>query len=279
MVTKLLRPRDGAEALALLRSEPGALALAGGTQLLSAEFRDRPFVAVALAGFLDTAITTAADAGLHLGAGASFQDLLDSPLVPELLRRAAAGMATRNVRNRATLGGNLGADKSCSSLIPPLLCLDARLLLLDGRSLSLGDWLALEAGSGGRPLIASIDIAAPSSLLGGYARWARVSCDLSVLSAAASYRLEGGRVRGLTLVLGGMGAHARRFPALEALFEGKALPGREAIEALVAPRLSPISDQRGSADFKRLRMAGLVSEALLEAAPLVFPAKSTEARA
>jgi len=109
-----------------------------------------------------------------------------------------------------------------------------------------------------------------------YRRWNRVSCDLSVLGAAVSYELEasprgspfGGAVRRLRIALGGLGPKARRFPALEALFQGRPLPSREEIEAAAAPLLKPIDDLRASAAFKRLRGAQLLADALLEAAPV-----------
>lgn len=269
MVTKYLRPRDEAEALAMLGSEAGALLLSGGTQLLSSEFRGRDFAAIALAGIIDGDIDRI-PASLRIGAAATFQDLVDSPVLPELLRTAARGMVDRNIRNRATVGGNLGADKTCSSLIPILLALDSNLELSDGRKLRLEEWLDLLPGAaaplaGRRGIVRRIVIPLRSGRLAGYARWTRASCDISILGVGAAYRIEAGLVRGLRLVLGGMGPHARRFPALEALFEGRSLPDRDAIEASVAPLLKPISDARASAEFKRLRASGLVAEALLGA--------------
>jgi CO/xanthine dehydrogenase FAD-binding subunit len=66
--------------------------------------------------------------------------------------------------------------------------------------------------------------------------------------------------------LGGLGPRARRFPELEALFEGSPLPPREKMESAVSPLLKPIDDLRASADFKRLRGAQLVADALCDAA-------------
>ena len=261
MVSEFHRPRDAAEALALLGSKAGALALGGGTQILSAEFRDRSIEVVALAGLLPGTIRHGGGV-LEMGAAATFQDLVDFSPLPLALRSAAEGMVDRNIRNRATLGGNLGADKSCSSLVPLLLALDAELELLDGRQTSLEKWLDLPPGPRGRGIISTIRVRMAPGLLAGYARWTRVSCDLSILGASVAYRIEGGLVRDLRLALGGMAAHARLFPAIAALFEGKRLQGRDAVEAAVAPLLAPIGDARASVEFKRLRCSGLVAEAL-----------------
>ncbi|MEI6385889.1 MAG: FAD binding domain-containing protein [Spirochaetota bacterium] len=264
MVTTFHRPKDSAEALSLLAGAADRLALAGGTQLLSSESRGLGFSAVAVSAILPGEIDRLAS-GLSIGAAVTFQQLVDSPSLPASLRKAALGMVDRNIRNRATVGGNLGADKSCSSLIPPLLALDSSLELLDGRRLPLEDWLGLLPGPAGRGTVSRVLVPLRSGTKAGYARWSRVSCDIAILGAALAFRMEGGLVKGLRLVLGGVSAHSRRFPAIEALFEGRALPDRDAIEAAVAPLLSPIDDVRGSARFKRSRISGLVSEAFLEA--------------
>lgn len=264
MVTTFHRPKDAAEALSLLAGAADRLALAGGTQLLSSESRSLGFSAVAVSAILPGGIDRLAT-GLSIGAAATFQQLVDYPSLPGALRKAALGMVDRNIRNRATVGGNLGADKSCSSLIPILLALDASLELLDGRILGLQEWLGLPPGPMGRGTISRILAPLHEGTKAGYARWSRVSCDIAVLGAALAFRLEGGLVKGLRLVLGGVSAHSRRFPAIEALFEGRILPEGDAIEAAVAPLLSPIDDVRGSAQFKRSRISSLVAEAFLEA--------------
>ena len=117
-------------------------------------------------------------------------------------------------------------------------------------------------------LVIRVFVPVPDGRRAAYRRWNRVSCDLSVLGAAVAYDLEGGTLRNLRIALGGMGPKARRFPAIEALFEGSGLPAREKIEVAVAPLLNPIDDLRASAAFKRLRGAQLVADALLDAAAL-----------
>lgn len=272
MVKGYYRPRDAAEALSLLGSKPGSTALGGGTQLLSGEYRHLDLELVSLEGLLPRSVARSGER-LSIGAGATFQDLADAPGLPEPLKAAVLGMVDRNVRNRATVGGNLGADKSCSSLIPLLLVLEADLLLLDGRSMSLEAWLERDRGPRDRGTIARVelDLSNPRSV--GYARYSRLACDISVLACAAAFVEDSGGVGKLRLVLGGVGPRSRRYPSLETLFEGRRLPGRDEIEAAVAPLLSPIDDQRASAEFKRLRCSTLVAEALLgaTAVPEVSP--------
>jgi probable selenate reductase FAD-binding subunit len=266
------------EALAARRADPSASYLAGGTLLLAGDGRDKP-EAVIDVGLALPKIVVREGGSLSMGAGVSFQELAESKDLPFCLIEAALSMVNRNTRNRATLGGNLGADKSCSSLIPILIALGAMVDVaspaypesaLKPERLDLEAWLRDREGtsSTGRQasdLVLRVLVSPRAGRRAAYRRWNRVSCDLSVLGAAAAFDLEGGAVRNLRLALGGLGPKARRFPEIEALFEGRPLPPREEIESAVSPLLKPMDDLRASAAFKRLRGAQLVAEALCDA--------------
>ncbi|MFZ2913782.1 MAG: FAD binding domain-containing protein [Rectinemataceae bacterium] len=271
MVEKFLKPRDASEALDMLASIPGSVPLAGGTWLLTRGFRDTPSTVVSMAGILPSSITWRGDY-LEVGANATFQDIIDHPAcprpIPVTLRQACFGMADRNIRNRATVGGNIGADKSCSSLIPLFLVAEAVYRLAGHKSeVRAADWHAAPREPA-RGLVFSVILRFPHDRHFAYARWSRTSCDVSVLSAAVSYIPakhpgDSSVPTDLKIALGGMDARARRFPELESLFEGRPLPGRDEIEALVSPLLRPLGDLRGGAEFKRLRASVLVADALL----------------
>ncbi|HNX30926.1 MAG TPA: FAD binding domain-containing protein [Holophaga sp.] len=252
------RPSGVEEALAARRKNPAAAWLAGGTFLLAGDFRDKPASVIDVGRILPRGIA-ASDGILSIGAGATFQEIADSPAVPGAFRDAALGMNHRNTRNRATLGGNLGANKSCASFIPLLLVLEAVLETSEGRA-GAAEWLARPAG-----LVLGASMPLERGRATVYRRWSRTACDIAVLSAAVSLTMKDGAVAGLRIAMGGLGPHVRRFPELETLFEGKDLPGREAIESMAAPLLSPLDDLRGSAAFKRLRAAALLADALHDA--------------
>ncbi|MDP3179252.1 MAG: FAD binding domain-containing protein [Spirochaetaceae bacterium] len=258
-----------AEALAAKTADPSAAWLAGGTFLLAGDGRDKPASVIDVGNALPSAIVIR-DGTLEIGAGATFQAIVDSAL-PPILRDAALAMSDRNVRNRATLGGNLGARKSCSSLIPSLLALDAEVEIA-GRSpafIPLREWLdscAQDPEAGNAELVLGARARLDPARLGAYLRWSRTSCDLALISVAVSFVLDGTVVSGLRIALGGMGPHSRRFPEIESMLELSPLPEREVIEAIVAPRLDPIDDLRASAGFKRLRGSLLVADAMHVAA-------------
>jgi CO/xanthine dehydrogenase FAD-binding subunit len=199
-----------------------------------------------------------------IGAGATFQALVEACGLPKALRDAALAMTDRNIRNRATVGGNIGADKSCASLVPFFLVAEARYSRVGALAVGAAEWQALAAEE--RGIAAAVEFAAPEVRRFAFSRFARTSCDVAVLTCAASAAFEAGAARGLRIAMGGLGPHARRFPELERLFEGAALPGKAAIEAAAAPLLAPVADARGGAEFKRARAAALLADVLADLA-------------
>ena len=141
MTFRLLQPDTLGDALALLADSPdGAMPIAGGTDLLS-EIRDgtaAPAVLVALDGIADgglrgiapiagSAGITGGGGGLRIGALTTIADLAAHPVIRRdyaALAEAAGGLATPQVRNLGTLGGNLNQRPRCWYYRHPLtVCL------------------------------------------------------------------------------------------------------------------------------------------------------------
>jgi CO/xanthine dehydrogenase FAD-binding subunit len=294
MVRDYYKPKDIDDALAALAA-PSAVALAGGTFLLAGSLRgggpelgrvvdlfellprgisraaDSPVGSPAEAGTPAAsgnpaaASAAGAGAGWLIGAGTTFQELIDTAEAPACLKAAALSMANRNTRNRATVGGNLGANKSCASLVPILLALGAsveyRVRGVPAARKPLEAWLAAPEG-----LVLNVIVPAqPAGSRVAALRASRTACDLATATAAVRYALEGGRVVGLRVAMGGFGPHAGLRPDLAALFEGKPLPPKAEIEAAAGPLLAAKADQRGSAEYKRARGATLLADALHDA--------------
>jgi probable selenate reductase FAD-binding subunit len=259
MIPSYHRPASVAAALRLKDAlGEGAVFLAGGTEVNNLH-APRPAALIDLAG-LGLGAIEATPRGVRLGAGVTFQALLDHAEVPWFLKAAAAQMANRNVRNAATVGGHLGANRSCADLIPALLAAEARVALA-GREeeVPVADVLV-----GGRGLILSVFVPAepPPGRGFGLAHQRRTASDVSILTAVASLALDGERLRRPILAVGGVAAHVVRLHAVEAALDGRPLPDAEAVEALVAGAVQPKDDLRGSAAFKRQVAAVLAARAL-----------------
>ena len=132
MTFQLLQPTSLSEACALLAGAPDAVPIAGGTDLLS-EIRDgtaAPATLVALDSITDagmTGISDTADGGVRIGALTTIADIAAHDGIGEryaALGQAAAGLATPQVRNLGTLGGNLNQRPRCWYYRHPLtVCL------------------------------------------------------------------------------------------------------------------------------------------------------------
>src|SRR3954469_22523073 len=117
----LERPRDLASALALRaqagRNDAPVEYIAGGTDMvqLLQEYVRRPDRLVSLAGLLDRRIDVGAQ-GLRLGAAATMAEVAAHPAVVEqypLISQALLESASPQVRNQATMGGNVLQRTRC----------------------------------------------------------------------------------------------------------------------------------------------------------------------
>jgi xanthine dehydrogenase small subunit len=207
-----------------------------------------------------------------IGAATPMEDLRGVEPFGEYLRL----IASFPIRNRATVGGNIVNASPIGDLTIMLLALGATLSLRGPsgtRELALERFyrgykeLELEAGEA----LESVSFPA----LGGERRFSfekvgrRKHLDIASVNSAACLRLEGGRVLEARLSAGGVAPvplYLRR--------TSEALAGREADTGTVkhAMRLaqeevSPISDVRGSADYKRLLLRQLLIAHFLRLAP------------
>ncbi|MBE7427848.1 MAG: xanthine dehydrogenase family protein subunit M [Ideonella sp.] len=210
----------------------------------------------------------AEDAGvLRLGARVTITELLRSTLVRErlnLLWQACDHFASDQIRNAATLGGNLCNASPAGDTLVPLLALDACVVLaakpngtLQTRRVPLGEFLlgpGRTCRAGGELLVA-VEVPAPAAGFIGafYKHGTRPGLDISTISIAAGARQEGNVLRDVRIAFGAVAATAVRAPQSEAALEGRA-PDAQALEAAAQQALGeirPISDLRASEWYRR----------------------------
>lgn len=191
------------------------------------------------------------------------------PALDEMLRWFAA----RQIRNRATIGGNLGTASPIGDLAPVLLALDAQIELASVRGRRL---VAIDAYFHGYreterrrdELIATVRI--PTDPLPGTARrhaqsykvGKRGTDDISIVAACFRIDLdERDRIRAARLAYGGVAATPARARAVESDLIGRAWDAHTAQRAGTALQdaFTPLDDHRGSAAYRR-RLAGNLFE-------------------
>lgn len=185
------------------------------------------------------------------------------PAFEHLLHR----FASSQIRHRATLGGNIANASPIGDTPPVLLALDAR-LRLDGprgsREIALADFFLdyRKTALAEEELIAAIFLPRPvdGQNLKVWKLSKRREDDISAVLGAFAWRLEGGLMRDVHLAFGGMAAIPRRAPAAEAALEGRAPDAAAfaAARAALSEELTPMSDVRGSADYRRLAAGNLL---------------------
>jgi len=245
---------------------PGTKLLAGGTDLLP-QLKNallKPACVVDLSGVAELrAVQDADGGGLRIGAAVSARALELDPRVRSRylsLAESAALVGSIQVRNLATLGGNLCNAAPSADMAPPLLALDAE---------------AVIAGPGGRrrvPIASFFQgvrrtVLAPGELLvelvipaaaprsgGSYLRHTpRRELDIAVVGVASQLTLSNGTCARARIALAAVAPTPLRAAAAEQALEGQvitpALIDRAA--ALAQDAAQPISDQRGSAEFRR----------------------------
>jgi CO/xanthine dehydrogenase FAD-binding subunit len=256
----VLTPRTVEEALALKAERPEARFIQGGTDVMvELNFaHSRPRAIVNLAE-LD-ALRGWSDEGdrLRLGAALTYTEAMTAPLADRLpaLAEASRTVGSPQIRNRGTLGGNLGTASPAGDALPPLLVEGAELELASVRgvrTLPLTEFLlgvkqtALEPDE----LITAVRLA-PS---GGAQTFMKVgprnAMVIAVCSLAVVVDTEAGEVRA---ALGSAAVTARLVTV--PLAEAGSLPDR------VVEAASPIDDVRGSAAYRRHALHVLASRAL-----------------
>ena len=125
-----LRPATWAEALEAKAAHPGAVPIAGGTDVMvELNFdRHRPEALLDLNRVTDLEQWADDDTRIRLGAGVSYSRIIDElgHVLPGLAM-ASRTVGSPQIRNRGTVGGNLGAASPAGDAHPPLLATGAQI--------------------------------------------------------------------------------------------------------------------------------------------------------
>lgn len=276
--TPLLVPRDRAELVEALGEMTGqSRFLAGGTDLVRAMAKEQlhPDLLVDLSGVHELRGVTVAADGVRVGAATTFAQLQADPVVRRhgrCLASAAGSVGSVQIRNVATIGGNVANASPCGDSIPALLALEADAEIWDGDGQTSRRPVAEVVTAPGRTSLGPGQVIAAFvfPVLGD--RWltafakvgSRSTVTVARLSAAVALRLaEDGETLGSARVaLGAVGETAFRDPQVEAALAGRkptsatALVFAEACSAAVCRSIPG----RYSLDYKCRAAAGLADD-------------------
>ncbi|MCC6498904.1 MAG: xanthine dehydrogenase family protein subunit M [Anaerolineales bacterium] len=265
-------PSSLPEALSLLAERNGSAAvIAGGTDLLlrmKSGFA-KPRAVVNLKRIPDLrGISCDSNSGLRLGALTTLRDLTRTPQIRDLypaLALTAGVMASEQIRNLATLGGNLCNAAPSADLAPPLIALDAEVAIvsLSGeRRLPLADFFTgpgktvLQRGE----LLKEIVVPPPLGKTVYLKHSPRAFMDIAIVGAAVRIHKQGSQCRQARIVLGAVAPTPLRVRSGEEILEGQTLSVERIQKAAQASAAScsPISDVRGAAWYRKRMVEVLV---------------------
>ena len=277
------RPGSVRQAVAFLAGDPEAVVIAGGTDLVIDRRLGRadPQAPLVDVTGIDELRGVRWDGDeLYLGATATVREIESNPAVivrASALAEAARVLGSVQIRNMATLGGNLCTASPAAELAPPLMVHDA-VAAIQGpngeRRQSVADFATGPRTTilGTGEILTNVRLRAPalsgSCYLRQTVRWAM---DLAGVGVAAWVLTDGtGReaaVQEARVALGAVAPTAVLVPGLESLLAG-APPTTErlgAVSAAASAACEPISDTRGTAEHRR-HVAGVLAARALSIA-------------
>ena len=277
----LALPRSIEDCLKLLAERgPEAKLVAGGTDLLPQMKNGliKPAAVIDLSGVADLRVLRREDgAGLRVGASVAAREIELDPYTRSTypaLAESGALVGSVQIRNLATVGGNLCNAAPSADMAPPLLALDAEAIIAGPRGrrrVPMADFFTGVRRTVLAPdeLLVELIVPAPGPRSGGqYLRHTpRRELDIAVVGVASQITLSDGVCRKARIALAAVAPTPIRATAAERALEGQPLTAQHIARAaqLAVEAARPISDQRGSADFRR-HLVGVLTRRTLTTA-------------
>jgi CO/xanthine dehydrogenase FAD-binding subunit len=276
-----IQPTSWAEALAARAEHPEAVVVAGGTDVmveLNFGHLDPPAL-LDLSRVEEFRTWSRENGQVRVGSGVTYRQIMrDLSADLPALAQAARTVGSPPIRNRGTIGGNLGSASPAGDCHPPLLACRAEVELASlhaSRTVPAADYFLGPKRSVLRPdeLIAAVWVPAATGPQTFSKVGSRNAMVIAICSLALALRPEVGRVG---TGIGSAGPVPLRAAPAEEFLEGhlaetRAWEVRRALDQvvvdqfarLVAEAAQPIDDVRGSADYRRHALRVLARRSLL----------------
>lgn len=198
---------------------------------------------------------------VRIGACTTIQDLYQSPLIltlaDGLLAQVASWFGSRQIRNVATIGGNIAEGFSAADTAPALLAMDAQVVLVGDteRVVPIAEFFRPAGGTVlNQELIT--DILIPKEFQharGKFLKNGKTHEDISIVSVTTSILMDGLCCQKARIALGAVAPTPIRVPEAERLLEGET-PSIALIEQaadIVLDQIHPIDNFRASAQYRK----------------------------
>lgn len=259
-----LLPRDLDEALAARAAHPEAVVLAGGTDLMVevnyAHLRPPAVIGIRRVPELKEW------EGPFIGAGVTYRTMEEGPM--KALAEAARTVGSPQIRSAGTIGGNLGTASPAGDALPIVAALDASVVLRSESAERVVVWDEFITGPKQTDLRDDeliVGVRFPDEVPDRQA-FAKIGIRNAMVISVASccvMRFDDGAVR---VALGSVGPTPIRARRAEEMISHENSPSDAALDEfqrLVSEEVSPITDHRSTAEYRR-RASGVLARRLLE---------------
>jgi aerobic carbon-monoxide dehydrogenase medium subunit len=271
-------PKSVSEALSVLAKHGAeAKVIAGGTDVMvDIKYKEEPGCLVNIKKIPGLSGIDDNGGGLRIGALATIRDLETSAVLRDklpVLWDASHQFASLQIRNTATIGGNICRASPSGETLTPLLVLEAKAKLAFSDGEKTEPFTSFFQGPGkssvgAKGMLTGIDIPYPAAgSKGVYLKHAvRGAMDIAMVGVAVLITPDAAKnsLQDVRIGLGAVAPTPLRASKTEALLRGKTLTGAllKQAAAMAASESSPISDQRSSAEYRRWIVEALTRRGL-----------------
>lgn len=255
-------PKTVSEAVSILAKDAEAVVLAGGTDVvpMMKQRELAPESVVNIKNIPKLAYIREDREGLKIGALTTISMLVESDIIKQkylALYEAAAGFGTWEVRNIATIGGNICQSLPSGDTFPPLLAFGAEVKLVGPKGERRVPIEKFCTGPGtnvlDRELLVEVILPKQNGKYGSaYDKKKRSSVDLAKASCAVNIAVRDGKCEDIKVAMGALADKLVRARTVEEALKGKALSD-EVIEAAaqkVTNDISPRTSVRSTAWYR-----------------------------
>ncbi|MBN2334014.1 xanthine dehydrogenase family protein subunit M [Candidatus Bathyarchaeota archaeon] len=272
------QPKTIGEAVEALKEHPDAKPLAGGTDLIP-KMKQRllePRHVVNLKNIPEMTGITDSGGEVFIGAATKLRAVERNDTVRRklpLLHSCVKSIGSVQIRNMGTLGGNVCNASPAADGALGLLTLGASVQIagpggervVEAKNFFKGPGLTV---LGGGEIVTGFTVPVPDEYTGTcFISVGRTALDISTISIAVALTMDGDKVRDARIALGSVAPTPLRLTDVEKQLKGKTLTERlvEETARRVSEGIKPITDIRGTAEYRREASKGMAAEALSRA--------------
>ena len=211
------------------------------------------------------------DKNIHVGASTRFIEIEESPLVPEIYKKVIREIASPNIRNMATMAGNIANASPAGDSIVPLVLNDADVVLVSvngERTVSVNDFILGVRKIDRKPdeMIKEI-VLKPQELNYFYKKvGSRKAESITKVSFLGAYRVEDGIIKDFRVAFGSVAIKVVRNTKVEKKYIGKSVKELKVNQVVqdYAKLIAPITDQRSNKEYRHKVAMNLLKKFLVD---------------